>query len=111
MYSFEMELENLVSEVKAFVNEREWQKFHTPENLAKSISIESSELLELFQWSSDVSKEELADELADVLTYCLLLADASSLEIISIVREKLAKTRLKYPVEKSKGKSDKYDRL
>lgn len=97
--------------MRQFVAERNWQQFHSPENLAKSISIESSELLELFQWSEPSSIEEVKDELADVLTYCLLLADKYDLDIEKIVLEKLEKTKAKYPVEKSYGSSEKYDRL
>ena len=103
--------EELRGALRQFVAERNWQQFHTPENLAKSISIESSELLELFQWSEPSSIEEVKDELADVLTYCLLLADKYDLDIEKIVLEKLEKTKAKYPVEKSFGSSEKYDRL
>lgn len=96
--------------LRAFVTEREWGQFHTPENLAKSVSIEAAELLECFQWGGeDLASAE--DELADVLTYCLLLADRLGLDPNVIVLEKLAKTREKYPVEKAHGRSDKYDRL
>jgi NTP pyrophosphatase (non-canonical NTP hydrolase) len=103
--------EELRAALRQFVAERNWQQFHSPENLAKSISIESSELLELFQWSEPSSIEEVKDELADVLTYCLLLADKYDLDIEKIVLEKLEKTKAKYPVEKSYGSSEKYDRL
>lgn len=106
-----MEFESLSRTVNDFVKERDWQQFHTPENLAKSISIESAELLELFQWSANVDTHELADELADVLTYCLLLASKLDLDPTEIVLNKLERTRQKYPLEKSKGRSDKYDRL
>lgn len=96
--------------VRAFVEERGWAAFHTPENLAKSISIEAGELLECFQWDdADLSAAE--DELADVLTYCLLLADRLGLDPQEIVLRKLEKTREKYPVEKSYGRSVKYDQL
>ena len=91
--------------------EREWEQFHTPENLAKSISIEAAELLELFQWKNPEDADQVADELADVLTYCLLLADKYGLDPEEIVLSKLEKTKAKYPVEKARGKSDKYDRL
>jgi dCTP diphosphatase len=94
-----------------FVSEREWAQFHTPENLAKSISIEAGELLECFQWSPDADAERVADELADVLTYCLLLADRLGLDPDSIVLGKLERTRAKYPVEKARGRSTRYDQL
>lgn len=94
-----------------FVTERDWDKFHSPENLAKSISIEAAELLEHFQWGPDPDLEGLRDELADVLTYCLLLAKKYNLDPQELVLAKLEKTRVKYPVEKAKGSSTKYDRL
>ena len=101
----------LLSALRQFVAERNWQQFHTPENLAKSISIESAELLELFQWSEPTNPDEVKDELADVLTYCLLLADKYDLDAEKIILEKLEKTKAKYPIEKSFGSSEKYDRL
>ena len=97
--------------LRDFVAERDWGQFHTPENLAKSVVIEAAELLEVFQWGSEVDVDDVKDELADVLTYCLLMCDKFGFNIDEIVAEKLEKTRSKYPVEKSKGKSDKYDRL
>ncbi|WP_291382625.1 nucleotide pyrophosphohydrolase [Demequina sp.] len=96
-------------ELRAFVAERDWAQFHTPENLAKSISIEAAELLECFQWSADADPARVRDELADVLTYCLLLADKLGLDPEAIVLEKLADTRKKYPADKVKGSSTKYD--
>lgn len=96
--------------LRAFAAEREWGQFHTPENLAKSVSIEAAELLECFQWG-DADLASAKDELADVLTYCMYLADRLGLDPDTIVMEKLAKTREKYPVEKARGRSDKYDRL
>ena len=106
-----MEYRDLTKKLREFARERDWGQFHTPSNLAKSISIESAELLELFQWSEDADIDRARDELADVLTFCLLMADKLNLDPTSIVLEKLEKTEQKYPVEKSKGKSDKYDRL
>ncbi|MBO1900914.1 nucleotide pyrophosphohydrolase [Leucobacter weissii] len=93
-----------------FVAERDWQQFHTPENLAKSISIEAGELLECFQWG-DADLASAKYELADVLTYCMLLADRLGLDPDTIIAEKLTQTKEKYPVEKARGRSDKYDRL
>jgi dCTP diphosphatase len=98
-------------ELAAFVAERDWAQFHTPENLAKSISIEAAELLECFQWNSDADPERVREELADVLTYCLLLAERLGAEPNALVLEKLALTRAKYPIEKAKGRSEKYDAL
>jgi NTP pyrophosphatase (non-canonical NTP hydrolase) len=101
----------LLEQLRAFVTEREWQQFHTSENLAKSISIEAAELLELYQWDSNADEARLKEELADVLTYCLLLADRHNFDVSEIVLQKLEQTKAKYPVEKAKGKSVKYDRL
>jgi NTP pyrophosphatase (non-canonical NTP hydrolase) len=103
--------EALLQQLKKFVAERNWEQFHSPENLAKSISIEAAELLEAFQWNSDADEKKVREELADVLTYCILLADKYNLDIEEIVLDKLQETQKKYPVEKSFGKSDKYDRL
>lgn len=93
------------------MRERDWAQFHSPENLAKSVSIEAAELLECFQWSSDADPTRVRDELADVLTYCLLLADRLGEDPDQIVLDKLARTREKYPADKARGVSTKYDRL
>lgn len=97
--------------VRAFVDERDWSKFHSPETLAKSIAIESGELLECFQWSGDGDPNEVRRELADVLIYCLLLADRIGADVDALVTSKLRENAAKYPVEKARGRSDKYDRL
>ncbi|MDH6536923.1 nucleotide pyrophosphohydrolase [Aurantimicrobium minutum] len=106
-----MNNQELISALRAFVEERDWGQFHTPENLAKSVSIEAAELLENYQWGSPANLKNVQDELADVLTYCLLLADKLGMDPNEIVLEKLAKTQQKYPVEKARGRSDKYDQL
>lgn len=98
-------------EIAAFVAERDWAQFHSPENLAKSIAIEAGELLECFQWNADADTDRVREELADVLTYCILLADRIGVDPNQIVLDKLAKTRAKYPVDKSRGRSVKYDAL
>lgn len=103
--------ESVLEALRAFVAERDWAQFHSAENLAKSVSIEAGELLECFQWSSQADPERVRDELADVLTYCLLLADRLGEDPDRIVLDKLARTRAKYPVDKSRGRSTKYDRL
>ena len=96
----------------AFAAERNWEQFHTPENLAKSISIEAAELLECYQWGSEAADQQhVRHELADVLTYCLHLAARIGADPEQIILEKLEITRKKYPVEKSKGSSKKYDEL
>lgn len=101
----------VLKELRYFVAERDWAQFHTPSNLAKSISIEAAELLELFQWGDNADSERIQEELADVLTYCYLLADKLGLSPEQIILEKLELTRQKYPVEKARGRSDKYDQL
>lgn len=101
----------MIQALREFVQERDWGQFHTPENLAKSVSIEAAELLENYQWGNPANLENVQDELADVLTYCLLLADKLGMDPNEIVLEKLAKTQQKYPVEKARGRSDKYDQL
>ncbi|OFT60438.1 nucleotide pyrophosphohydrolase [Brachybacterium sp. HMSC06H03] len=106
-----MTSDSVMDTLRAFAAERDCHQFHTPENLAKSISIEAAELLECFQWGSDADRDEVAGELADVLTYALHLADQLDLDPEEIVRAKLERTRVKYPVEKAKGRSTKYDRL
>lgn len=97
--------------MRAFVAERDWEQFHTPENLTKSISIEAAELLECYQWTSDPDEARVREELADVLTYAFLLADKIGVDPVNLILEKLAITESKYPVEKSKGSSVKYDQL
>lgn len=106
-----MASEEVLQEVREFVAERDWSQFHTPASLARSIVIESAELLEHFQWNEDFDRAEVLDELADVATYALLLADALDADLDEIVQAKLAKTRAKYPVAKARGRSAKYDRL
>lgn len=104
-------MEELKREIVKFQKERDWEQFHSPENLAKSISIEAGELLELFQWNNDFNKDEVADELADVLNYCILMVYELDLDIEEIVLNKMKKTAEKYPVEKCKGVSTKYNKL
>ncbi|KAF2281070.1 uncharacterized protein EI97DRAFT_472267 [Westerdykella ornata] len=89
----------------AFVDERDWAQFHTPENLAKSVAIEAGELLECFQWSAESDPKRVREELADVLTYCLLLANRIGVDPDQIVLDKLEVTRKKYPVDKARGSS------
>ena len=98
-------------ELRAFVRERDWDQFHSPENLAKSIVIEAGELLECFQWGAPEDTIGIKEELADVLTYCHLLAMKLGCKPNELILEKLTKTRQKYPVSLSKGRSTKYDKL
>lgn len=97
--------------LRQFAAERNWGQFHTPENLAKSISIEAGELLECFQWGNEPDATHVQEELADVLTYCLFLADRLDLDPSEIVLSKLEATRGKYPVDKARDRSDRYDVL
>lgn len=106
-----MSHEATILALRRFTAERDWAQFHSPANLAKSISIEAGELLECFQWSEEAEPADVVPELADVLTYCLLLADKLGVDPDAIVLAKLEDTREKYPVERSRGKSAKYDRL
>ena len=104
-------MDELMKEIIKFQKERDWEQFHTPENLAKSISIEAAELLEHFQWNNEFNKDEVVDELADVLNYCFLMADALDVDVKEIILNKMEKTAKKYPISKSKGVSTKYDKL
>ena len=101
----------LIEEIDKFNKERDWDQFHSPENLAKSISIEAGELLECFQWNNDYDKEEVCEELADVFTYCIQMAMKLGVNPKEIILKKLDKTRKKYPVEKAKVVSTKYTQL
>lgn len=104
-------MDEVKKKVIEFNSERDWDQFHSPENLAKSISIEAGELLECFQWNSNFDKKEVCEELADVVNYCILLADKLNVRLEDIILEKLEKTRKKYPIEKARGKSTKYTKL
>lgn len=105
------EIRELMQEVMAFSEERDWDQFHSPVNLAKSIAIEAGELLECYQWSDEADSEAVEEELADVLNYCLQMAAKLNLDPAEIVRKKMKKNAEKYPVEKSRGRSTKYDQL
>ena len=100
-----------LARIRRFSKERDWDQFHTPANLAKSISIEANELLECYQWSDDADLEHVREELADVIVYCQNLLDKLGLDVDEIVNSKMAKNEAKYPVEKARGSAAKYDRL
>lgn len=104
-------LEELNQRIKRFNDDRDWNQFHTPSNLAKSISIEANELLECYQWSEDADIASVKEELADVMNYCLQLAQVLNVDIIDIIQEKMDKNEKKYPVDKAKGVATKYDKL
>jgi NTP pyrophosphatase (non-canonical NTP hydrolase) len=97
--------------LRAFVAERDWGQFHSPANLAKSIAIEAGELLECFQWTDESPRDRVIEELADVLTYARLLAARLEVDPDQIVLDKLAMTGEKYPVDRSRGSSARYDEL
>ena len=105
------EMRELMDEIRAFTEERDWDQFHSPVNLAKSISIEAAELLECYQWSDQADIEKVKEELADVMNYSLMLADKLDLDPAEIIRQKVKRNAEKYPVEKSRGRSNKYDQL
>ena len=105
-------LELLKQRIDKFNKDRDWDQFHTPSNLAKSISIESNELLECFQWSdTNYDLESVKEELADVMNYCIQMSMVLGVDIIDIMNRKMDKTEKKYPVDKAKGVSTKYNRL
>lgn len=105
-----------VDEVLKFRDDRDWKQFHNPKDLAISISLEASELLEIFQWSRDdvycLDKiDKIKEELADVVNYCILMADACNLDLDKIITDKIKQNAAKYPVDKAKGTSTKYNEL
>ena len=104
-------MKKALTEIIKFNEERDWDQFHSPENLAKSIAIEAGELLECFQWGPDYDHQKVCEELADVMNYCLLMRDKLGVDAETIILQKLEQNRKKYPVEKAKGKSTKYDQL
>lgn len=113
------EIESLRSRLRLFAEERDWDKFHSPKNLAAALSVEAAELLEHFQWlteSESVSlpnekRLEVSEELADVLLYLIRLADKLDIDLVQSAEQKLLRNAEKYPVEKAKGKSTKYTDL
>ena len=105
-------LELLKERIIKFTKDRNWEQFHTPVNLAKSISIEASELLECFQWSdTEFDKEHLLEELADVMNYCIQLSLVLDVDIVECINKKMDQNELKYPIEKAYGSSEKYNKL
>lgn len=105
-----------IEQIIKFRDDRDWKQFHNPKDLAISISLEAAELLEVFQWSADDincnnKMEKIREELADVLNYCVLMADACGLDIDEIVQDKIKRNNEKYPVEKARGSKEKYNKL
>ena len=101
-----------IERIRKFTEDREWDQFHSPSNLAKSIVIEAAELLECFQWSDEeYDLQHVKEELADVMVYCQNLLDKLDLDADEIINMKMTQNEAKYPVDKAKGKSNKYDQL
>jgi len=101
-----------INRIRKFTEDRDWEQFHTPSNLAKSISIEAGELLECFQWSdTEFDIEHVKEELADVIVYCQNMLDELDLDADEIINAKMDKNEAKYPVEKARGTAAKYDKL
>ncbi len=104
-------MEELTNKIRKFAEDRDWLQFNTPENLAKSIAIEAGELLECFQWNNNYDKDELKYEIADVMNYCILLCSQIGVDPKQIILEKMDISAKKYPIEKAKGVSTKYNKL
>ena len=104
--------EETIRRILKFTEDRDWDQFHTPANLAKSISIEANEHLECFQWSDDgYDINEVKEELADVLVYCVDMLDKLGLDEDEIINAKMDKNEAKYPVDKARGNAKKYNKL
>jgi len=106
----------LVKEIKAFCDERDWSQFHDPKNLAISLNLEASEVLELFQWTLDNKinpdkKDEIASELADVFYWLIMLSNHYNIDLVKALEDKMKISAKKYPVEKAKGNRKKYTEL
>jgi NTP pyrophosphatase (non-canonical NTP hydrolase) len=101
-----------IDRIRAFTQDRDWDQFHSPANLAKSISIEANELLECFQWDEEnFNISHVKEELADVIVYCVDMLDKLNLDVDEIINAKMDINEKKYPVEKAKGSAEKYDKL
>jgi len=113
------EIKEITEKIIQFRDERDWMQFHDPKNMAVSIILEASELLEHFQWKTKEEVEkyvmqnsaEIKDEIADIALYLFELADNLGIRLQSAMEEKLKKNELKYPIEKAKGKHTKYNKL
>ena len=104
--------EETINRIRKFTEDRDWDQFHSPANLAKSIAIEACELLECFQWSdTEYEIDHVSEELADVIVYCQNMLDKLGLDEDEIVNRKMDQNEAKYPVEKARGSAAKYDSL
>lgn len=105
-------MKDIIDALIKFRDDRNWKQFHTPENLAKSIVLESAELLENFQWQSNNENiDNIKDELADIMTYCLFMCEHYNFDAKQLIVDKMKKNEIKYPISKSYGKSDKYNKI
>ena len=105
-------MKDIIEKLIKFRDERNWKQFHTPENLAKSIVLEAAELLENFQWQKDaLDVRNVKEEIADIMTYCLFMCEHYSFDVEDIIVEKMSKNAIKYPVKKSFGRYEKYNKL
>ena len=107
------EIDDITNALLQFRNERDWEQFHNPKDLALAINVEAGELLELFLWkdAKDANIEKVKEELADVFAFAFLLAEKYNLDVKEIVLDKIKKNAEKYPVDKAKGKATKYNEL
>lgn len=107
------EIQEIINALVCFRNERDWEQFHNPKDLAVAISVEANELLELFLWKQpeEADKEKIKEELADIFAFAFLLAEKQGLDVKEIVLQKIKANAEKYPVEKSKGTAKKYNEL
>ena len=107
------DIEKIINSLLKFRNERDWEQFHNPKDLALALNIEAGELLELFLWKSaeEANKDKIKEELADVFAYAFLLADKYELDVKQIVLDKIKINARKYPIHMSKGTAKKYNEL
>ena len=107
------EIRKITEELRKFRDDRDWAQFHNPKDLAIALSIEASELLELFLWKSAemADADKVKEELADVFAYAFMLADKYEFDVAKIMQDKMAKNKLKYPAAKAKGSAKKYNEL
>lgn len=112
-----MDLDKIKKTLRKFAEERDWEKFHNPKNLTTALSVEASELLEIFQWSNDggfneindpKKRKEIEKEIADIFSYLIKLVDILDMDLEKVTLDKIKENAKKYPIEKSKGKSFKY---
>ena len=119
-YNRNMNIEEIQARLDKFAKDRDWDQFHNPKNLSMALSVEVAELVEIFQWSNSDGLNEIKDldtrrkieeEIADIFIYLLMISRKLNLDLSQIINKKIEKNEKKYPISKSKGKSDKYDKL